>query len=63
MAEPIFLFDCPSCGRKHRMSQQPCPECQGRGGYTPQPVSEAVREKCNADYACDGCVAYREHLA
>lgn len=56
-----FLMDCPSCGHKHRMTNQPCPTCQGRGGETPQPVSEKVADKCQADYSCDGCMAYREH--
>lgn len=56
-----FLFDCPSCGHKHRMTNQPCPTCGGRGGETPQPASERVAERCGADYSCDGCIAYREH--
>ena len=61
--EKSFLFPCPSCGYQHHMTNQPCPDCQGRGGYTPQPVSEKVQDKCQADYACDGCMAYREHEA
>lgn len=37
-----------------------CPSC---GAYeTPQPVSDKVYEKCMADYDCDGCQAYRDHL-
>jgi len=61
--EPTFLFYCPSCGHNHRMRNQPCPTCQGRGGWTPQPVSEKVQERCKASYDCDGCEAYREHEA
>lgn len=57
-----FLVHCPPCGHKHRMTNQPCPECNGRGGWTPQPVSTAVYNKCGADYACDGCQAFRAHL-
>lgn len=58
-----FLLECYSCHRKHRMKLQPCPDCSGRSGqWTPQPVSEKVYESCHADYACDGCVAYRDHL-
>jgi len=62
-SEPVFLMYCSSCGHKHRMTNQPCPVCLGRGGWTPQPVSEKVAERCQADYACDGCMAYREHQA
>jgi len=59
--DPVFLVYCKACGCKHRMSQRPCPECAGRGDYTPQPVSDAVADACGADYACDGCRAYRDH--
>ncbi len=59
--EKPFLMYCPSCGHKHRMINQPCPMCQGRGGYTPQPISEKVYDSCHANYDCDGCEAYREH--
>lgn len=61
--EPVFLEYCPSCGHKHRMRNQPCPACFGRGGWTPQPVSGKVADQCRADYSCDGCVAYRQHEA
>lgn len=51
---------CRHCKRNHIVTMKPCPEC---GVYdTPQPVSEKVYEKCRADYACDGCYAYRDHL-
>ncbi len=57
-----FLFWCPSCKKNHRMSNQPCHSCNGRGGWTPQPVSQKVKENCGTDYDCDGCMAYRNHL-
>lgn len=60
--ERVFLEYCRSCKRQHRMTLQPCPSCSGRGGWTPQPVSEHVADNCFADYACDGCDAYRDHL-
>ena len=51
---------CNSCKRHHIVSNQKCPSC---GVYdTPQPVSEKVYSKCKADYDCDGCQAYRDHL-
>ena len=54
-----WLEYCKYCKRKHYMTQQPCPEC---GVYdTPQPKFEGVHDTCHADYACDGCCAYREH--
>ena len=59
--ESVFLEYCSSCGRKHRMTHQPCPTCNTY--ETPQPVSEKVQETCQADYSCDGCQAYREHQA
>jgi hypothetical protein len=55
----VWLEDCSSCKRKHRVTMQPCPECGVH--ETPQPESEKVHETCNADYACDGCDAYRDH--
>jgi hypothetical protein len=56
-----ILIHCPSCGRKHRMTTQPCPECGGGGGHILMPESENVQETCRATYRCDGCEAYREH--
>jgi hypothetical protein len=53
---------CRACGHDHIMMLRPCPDCGGRGGRTPQPVSNRVLDSCSADYACDGCVAYRDHL-
>lgn len=58
----VFLLNCRFCKRKHRMTMQPCSGCGGRGGWTPQPVSDAVADRCGEDYDCDGCVAYRDHL-
>jgi len=56
----IWLEYCNSCKRSHRLKIMKCPEC---GVYkTPQPISEAVYENCWADYACDGCIAYRDHM-
>lgn len=54
-----WLEWCHWCKRKHRVSMQPCPECQVY--LTPQPISERVDEQCGATYSCDGCVAYKEH--
>lgn len=57
--EVLWIEYCPSCKRKHIFKMSPCPTC---GVYwTPQPKSEIVLEKCNADYSCDGCQAYRDH--
>lgn len=56
---PKFLDYCRVCKRKHIMEQLPCPSCGIY--YVPQPSSEKVRDNCGADYACDGCIAYREH--
>ncbi len=59
-----FLFPCTSCKRRHVMTLQPCPECNGRGGYIPMPASSNVANNCMAlDYRCDGCDAYRDHLS
>lgn len=57
-----WLEPCKSCGRKHYMAWLPCPSC--RGAYsTPQPAFAGVQESCGHIYECDGCEAYREHLA
>ena len=62
--ERSFLLYCESCKRKHRMMEQQCGSCGGRGGWTPQPVSSRVADECRADYRCDGCYTYEtEHLA
>ena len=53
-----WLEPCISCDKKHWMTSQPCPAC---GVYHTGQPSEKVLEKCNADYACDGCQAYRDH--
>ena len=62
MKDIIWLQYCRSCKRKHRVRMTKCPSCGGRGGYTPQPVSDKVCNKCKANYECDGCKAYKEHL-
>jgi uncharacterized OB-fold protein len=55
------LIYCNSCGRKHRMSLQLCPEC---GVYEiMMPSSEKVMDSCHGIYRCDGCEAYREHMS
>lgn len=55
-----FLVYCSTCKRQHKMKHQKCPSC---GVYeTPQPASDAVKDKCGANYECDGCLAYKEHL-
>lgn len=61
--ERVFLLFCDRCKRNHRMKMQPCVSCNGRGGWTPQPVSEHVYESCSEDYDCDGCAEYRSHMA
>ena len=55
------LVYCNYCKKNHRMDNQLCPSCCVH--IAPQPVSEEVYNDCNADYDCDGCVAYRDHLA
>lgn len=56
----VWLDYCKCCKRRHRVAFMKCPDC---GVYeTPQPVSDAVAENCGADYRCDGCLAYRDHL-
>ena len=57
-----FLEFCPACRRKHVMTMQPCPACNGRGGWVPMPKSERVQDICSAHYECEGCEAYKEHL-
>lgn len=57
-----FYWYCNSCKRQHRMVNKPCPSCGGRGDWTPQPVSDKVADGCSANYECDGCLAYREHM-
>lgn len=54
-----WLEYCKECGHKHRVKNKKCPVCQVH--EVPQPVSENVASKCRHDYACDGCVAYRDH--
>ena len=58
--ERVFLLDCPSCKRKHRMTVQPCPSCGGGGGWIAMPASERVREDCGQLDKCDGCEAYED---
>jgi hypothetical protein len=61
---PVFLEWCPSCKRKHYMIVQPCPECGGRGGWIAMPKSERVVDNCfYLHYECEGCEAYRGHMA
>jgi hypothetical protein len=60
-ALPSWKEYCPSCKKHHVVTLQPCPEC---GVYhTPQPKSDIVWGNCNADMACEGCKAYRDHLS
>lgn len=48
---------CDVCKRNHIVWMQKCPSC---GVYeTPQPSN---KDKCTANYQCDGCEAYRDHL-
>ena len=56
----ILIF-CKSCKKKHRMTMQPCPNCDGRGGSISQPVSDNVFDNCYANYECEGCESYRDH--
>jgi hypothetical protein len=56
-----ILMMCRACGRKHKMTIQPCPECGGAGGHILMPESENVQNHCHGIYRCDGCEAYRQH--
>ncbi len=59
MNKTIKIF-CYSCKKKHLMIMRKCPDC---GIYeTMQPKSDKVYENCFSDYACDGCISYRDHL-
>jgi hypothetical protein len=56
-----WLEWCPSCKRKHLVEMRLCSSC---GIYeVPQPVSDNVANNCFASYECDGCEAYRGHMA
>ena len=45
----------------HLVTLKPCPSCGVH--HTPQPVSDRIAEKYSlAQFECDGCEAYREHL-
>lgn len=59
-----WLEVCRRCGHKHYMKLHDCPECQGRGGQVPMPVSARVYDICDywTEDRCDGCEAYRDHL-
>ena len=59
--EYVWLEWCSQCKRKHFVKNQPCPECEGRGGWTPQPVSDRVANTCYHNNACEGCRAYLDH--
>ena len=55
-----WLEWCNRCKKKHKVTLKPCPDC---GVYTtPQPISDNVTNKCTANYRCDGCNAYLDHL-
>lgn len=59
--ETVWMEHCDECGKKHRVSMQPCPDCGVH--YTPQPVSGKIHGKHSSiDYICDGCDAYQDHL-
>lgn len=49
---------CSSCKKFHIMTNEACPDCGIH--VTTQPVSEKI--KCRANYRCDGCDAYLDHL-
>ena len=55
-----FQVFCNPCNRKHFMVLTHCPSCQTY--CTPQPTSAAVADRCGANYQCDGCLAYNDHL-
>ena len=54
-----WLEYCVCCGRHHVVTMQTCPSCQTYA--TPQPVGEWTADHCSKDYACYGCLAFREH--
>ena len=55
----VWMEYCKTCKRKHYVTMQTCPTCEVY--ETSQPVSVRVYERCQADYDCDGCIAYRDH--
>lgn len=58
--EVCWLVYCNICKRQHRMTMQNCPTCGVH--QTPQPKSKYVHELCFANYQCDGCQAYNDHI-
>jgi hypothetical protein len=59
----VWLEWCAACKRRHRVTLQPCPACNGRSGeWVPQPVSARVGDRCPTTHLCSGCDAYRGHL-
>ena len=58
-SEPVFLMWCPCCRRKHRAW---CQLCRCGCDYVVQPVSDKVADACGANYECERCLAYKEHL-
>jgi hypothetical protein len=53
---------CNKCKKYHITILKDCPSCGVH--KTPQPVSEKVLENhLMSHYECDGCEAYRDHLA
>ena len=56
----VWLEYCLCCKRKHYVTVQKCPTCQVY--EVPQPKYDGVSNTCRANYDCDGCEAYRDHL-
>ena len=58
--EQHWLEYCSTCERRHLVKMGKCSTC---GVYeVPIPVSDKVYSKCDANYQCDGCIAYNDHL-
>lgn len=57
----VWLEYCKKHKKKHKVSMQACSDCNIH--QTPQPVSSKVHEThIGAEYQCDGCQAYQDHL-
>jgi len=57
---PVWLQWCQVCKRRHYMTMDKCSACGVH--LVPTPVFEGAASSCGADYSCDGCLAYKDHL-
>lgn len=56
----VWLQYCHQCKYKHYVKQQLCVSCLVYD--VPQPIFERVYNNCCADYRCDGCHSYEDHI-